>query len=198
MGDAVGYALVDLVTKPPPVRILAAVLCALLWNLAGARAAAFAAQPAAVYDLIRATPSLSTAERPAVVASEDELVRGLRYMLHADLRLEALQSSPTPANVTAGTPSCTSRDRAGIVKIDDRYFMPLSDRGTPFVELELMIYDCKGKLVASIKEQHDFSPSIKEDPSVILQAALDDNVKRALGELVLDLSATRSDTSSVW
>jgi hypothetical protein len=153
--------------------------------------------PAAVhrahYDVIVAAPTFNLSQRPIVVSYDDELVRGLRFVLHADFSVVRSSDAPTPANQPIHSPKCLTRESAGVVKLGDEYFQALSPRPPEALEqavITLQLYDCAGNLEINIRETHDFTAVRSENPESMLKEALQANMERALGAFVLKLGGS--------
>jgi hypothetical protein len=145
------------------------------------------------YDVIVAVPTFNLAQRPIVVSYNDELVRRLRFILHADFSVIRSGDAPTPANQPIRSPKCLTRESAGVVKLGDEYFQALSPRPPEALEqavITLQLYDCAGNLKINIRETHDFTAVRSEDPESMLKEALQANMERALGAFVLKLGGS--------
>ena len=163
-----------------------------------ARLYAFETGPSAAvhrahYDVIVAAPTFNLSQRPIVVSYDDELVRGLRFVLHADFSVVRRSDAPTPANQPIHSPKCLTRKSAGVVKLGDEYFQALSPRPPEALEqavITLQLYDCAGNLEINIRETHDFTAVRSENPESMLKEALQANMERALGAFVLKLGGS--------
>jgi hypothetical protein len=148
------------------------------------------APSSALYDLLRETPLFPAAQVPIVLSSEDELVRGLRMILRADFNRVPITDRPVPASTRPPAPTCTSPNESGVVRIKDGFAEALSPQPAPNIAiLDVVLYDCSGIQRVRIRVQHDDAPKGKEDANAVLKDALDSNVQRALGELVLQLAS---------
>jgi hypothetical protein len=145
------------------------------------------------YDVIVATPTFNLSQRPTVVIYDNELVRGLQFILHADFSVVRTGDAPIPANQPIHSPKCLTKESAGVVKIGDEYFQALSPRPPEALEqavLTLQLYDCAGNVKINIRETHDFTAVRSEDPESMLKEALQANMERALGAFVLKLGGS--------
>lgn len=78
------------------------------------------------------------------------------------------------------------------MRIKNGFAMALSPQGAPNLALlDVVLYDCGGQQRAWIHVQHDDMPKGKEDANAVLEDALESNVQRALGALVLKLASER-------
>lgn len=162
-----------------------------------ARLCAFDTGPSAAvhrahYDVIIATPTFNLSQRPIVVSDDDELVRGLRFILHADFSVVRSGDAPTPVNQPIHSQKCLTRGSAGVVKLADGNFQALSPQPPEALEqavLTLQLYDCAGNLKIDIRETHDFTAVRRENPESMLKEALQANMERALGAFVLKLGS---------
>lgn len=142
------------------------------------------------YDVIVAASTFNPSQRPIVVSYDDELIRGLRFILHADFSVIRSGDAQTLANEPNSSPKCLTTESAGVIKVGDEYFQPLSPRPREALEqavLTLQMYDCAGNLKINIRETHDFTAVRNEVPESMLEEALQANTERALGAFVLKL-----------